>query len=77
MLGVLQYEPEEWFKGEWFAGGAAGEGLSAALIEAMIVQRREARARKDFAEADRIRGALADQGVILEDGAGGTVWKRG
>ncbi|MGD8965405.1 MAG: cysteine--tRNA ligase, partial [Gammaproteobacteria bacterium] len=46
-------------------------------IERLIVARKEARGRKDWAEADRIRDELAQAGVILEDGAGETTWRRG
>jgi len=71
-LGILQSAPEDWFKG----ADDTGEGLSAEEIEAQIEARKQARANRDFAEADRIRDALADQGVVLEDGADGTIWRR-
>jgi cysteinyl-tRNA synthetase len=45
-------------------------------IERMIEARKVARQRRDFAEADRIRGSLAEQGVLLEDGPSGTRWKK-
>jgi cysteinyl-tRNA synthetase len=45
-------------------------------IEHLIEDRRDARRRRDFAAADRIRSGLAAQGVLLEDHAGGTRWKR-
>lgn len=45
-------------------------------VEARIKARREARARRDFAEADRIRVELSDRGIAVEDTAGGTRWKR-
>jgi cysteinyl-tRNA synthetase len=45
-------------------------------IERLIGERRAARLRRDFAEADRIRTALAERGILLEDNAGGTRWKR-
>ena len=69
LLGLLQQDPEIWFKG--------GEGLDETAIEDLIAKRVAARANKDFAESDRIRDELAAQGVVLEDGSGGTIWRRG
>jgi cysteinyl-tRNA synthetase len=45
-------------------------------IERLIEERKAARLRRDFAEADRIRNNLADRGILLEDNPGGTRWKR-
>jgi len=45
-------------------------------VRSLVAARTAARARKDFAESDRIRDELAGQGVILEDGANGTTWRR-
>ena len=73
-LGLLQQDPEEWFK--WQPTSAAG-GLSDEEIDAKIAARTEARKNKDFATSDAIRDELAAAGVILEDGAGGTTWRRG
>ncbi len=70
LLGFLQHDPEQWFK------GVSGDGLDEAAIDELVAKRVEARANKDFAESDRIRDELAEQGVILEDGAGGTTWRR-
>jgi cysteinyl-tRNA synthetase len=42
-----------------------------------VARRDEARARRDFAEADRIRDELRTRGVVLEDTPHGTVWRRG
>jgi cysteinyl-tRNA synthetase len=45
-------------------------------IERLIEERKAARQRRDFAAADRIRQELAERGILLEDNAGGTRWKR-
>ncbi len=74
LLGLFNQRPEAWFKGP--GPGAAEDGLSAAAIEAQIAARLAARKAKDFREADRIRDELKARGVILEDGAGGTTWRR-
>ena len=70
ILGLLQQAPDVFLKG--------GQGQSApmdeAAIEAKIAQRAEAKANKDFALADSIRDALAEQGIILKDSREGTTW---
>ena len=70
LLGILQRDPEEFLK----AGGGAGADDS--RIEAQISARLAARKARNFAEADRIRKALLDDGIILEDGPSGTTWRR-
>ena len=70
ILGILQQDPETWFKG----GEAAGD---VGHIEEQIALRLAARKAKDFAAADNIRDALADAGIILEDRPDGTTdWRR-
>ncbi|KMJ53278.1 cysteinyl-tRNA synthetase [Vogesella sp. EB] len=70
VLGLLQRDPEAFLQGE------AGDGLSAAQIEALIQARKDARAAKDWAESDRIRDQLTAAGIVLEDSAGTTTWRR-
>ena len=48
----------------------------AAWVDDRLVARREARSRRDFAEADRIRDEVIARGIAIEDGPGGTKWKR-
>jgi cysteinyl-tRNA synthetase len=70
VLGLLQDDPSS------FLQGRAAGGLSDAEIEQRIAARISARQTKNFKEADRIRDELASQGISLEDGAGGTRWRR-
>jgi cysteinyl-tRNA synthetase len=46
-------------------------------VSQMVSARAEAKARRDFAEADRIRAELSSEGILLEDGPDGTIWRRG
>jgi cysteinyl-tRNA synthetase len=73
ILGIFLRDPEEWFK-----EGRLAESkvlFSVERIEELIHLRNEARARKDWSEADRIRKVLDDGGVELFDRSDGTVWK--
>ncbi len=58
-------------------GGGAGDSGDDAEIDALVDRRLDARAKKDFAEADRIRDELSARGVVLEDTPNGTSWRRG
>jgi cysteinyl-tRNA synthetase len=66
----LQIDPEGWF------AGSDDAALSPDDIQTLIARRNEARAEKDFAAADAIRDELASKGVSIEDGPGGTRWRR-
>lgn len=72
IIGLLQRDPIEFLQ-----GGAVSDGLSNEEIEDLIVQRKQARADKNWAESDRIRDLLNEHKIILEDNAGGTTWRRG
>ena len=57
-------------------GSGSEEGLSDDAIASLIEKRNAARKARDFGESDRIRDELKAQGVILEDTAGQTSWRR-
>ena len=76
ILGILTEEPSEFLEGIR-TGGGADLGLTEQEIEALIVERADARKNKDFARADQIRNELKDKGILLEDGPTGTTWKVG
>ncbi len=69
VLGLLKQTPEAFFRGE-------GNQDEVAEIEALIAQRNRARAEKDWPAADKARDALNALGVVLEDCADGTTWRK-
>jgi cysteinyl-tRNA synthetase len=71
LLGLLHADPAA-----WFAAATAEGGLSAEQVEQLIADRKAARASRDFQAADRIRDQLTAGGIIIEDGAEGTRWRR-
>ena len=69
ILGLLQRPPQQFLQG--------GTGVDDAIVAEMINARTQAKAAKNFAEADRIRAELLSLGVVLEDKPGGlTEWRR-
>lgn len=71
VLGIMQMTPGE------FLHAAAGNGdISTDDINRLIEERAQAKAARNYAEADRIRERLTGQDIILEDGPGGTTWRR-
>jgi cysteinyl-tRNA synthetase len=66
VLGLFNQSPEAWFHA----------GVDAARIDTLIAERRTARLAKNFARADEIRKSLEAEGIILEDSAAGTTWRR-
>ncbi len=66
ILGLFNHTPEEWFRGD-----ADGD-----RIATLIAERAAARRAGDFARADEIRKSLEAEGILLEDGAAGTTWRK-
>jgi cysteinyl-tRNA synthetase len=73
ILGLLRSEPEQWFKHSTVAQAGA---LTDGEIDQLIRDRVAAREAKNWKESDRIRELLAAAGIVLEDGAKGTTWRR-
>ncbi|NWO02390.1 MAG: cysteine--tRNA ligase [Idiomarinaceae bacterium] len=67
VMGLLQQSPEEFLQ---------GDDDDVAKIETLIAKRNQAREDKDWAAADEARDELTNMGIVLEDGAEGTRWRR-
>lgn len=69
ILGILQQNPEQ------FLQATVGADVDPAEIDQLILDRKQARADKDWAKADEIRDRLTELKVIVEDGADGSSWR--
>jgi cysteinyl-tRNA synthetase len=69
ILGILENQPERFLQGD-------DDGDFAQQVEALIAQRVQARADKNWAAADAVRDELNQLGVVLEEGKGGTKWRK-
>ncbi len=69
ILGLLYQDPEAFLQ-------AGSNDDEVAIIEALIKQRNEARAVKDWVVADAARNKLTEMGIVLEDGVNGTTWRK-
>ena len=72
LLGLLQRDPQVFLQATPVDGGE----ISAARIESLLAERMAAKQRRDFAAADGIRNQLRAAGIVVEDGAGGSTWRR-
>ncbi|SMF40574.1 cysteinyl-tRNA synthetase [Alteromonadaceae bacterium Bs31] len=68
LMGVLQEDPETWFKGD--------SSEDSAWIEELIAARQQAKVDKQYARADEIREELNAKGIVLEDSKDGTTWRK-
>jgi cysteinyl-tRNA synthetase len=73
LLGLLRADPIAWFAG---TGTDAQDDIDADEIESLLARRKELKRAKNYREADRIRDGLAERGILIEDVAGGTRWRR-
>jgi len=71
VLGLLQRDTADFMQ-----AGVSSGAMTETEIETLIAARQTARKEKNFAESDRIRDALIAAGIVLEDGPGGTTWRR-
>ncbi len=68
IIGLLQGKPQDFFQ------GSVSDSI-ASKVEKLIVERKQARSEKNWAQADRVRDELNGLGVVLEDKEGVTTWR--
>lgn len=73
-LNILQQPPKQFLQA--VIGEKSENGLSDDAIDALIAERGDAKANKDYARADEIRMQLKEAGIELEDSSAGTTWRR-
>ena len=71
VMGLLQRSPNDYLQSE-----VGHDGQSPLDIDALIVARNDAKKAKNYAKADEIRKTLTEAGIVLEDTAQGTIWRR-
>jgi|TARA_R110002124_G_scaffold78287_12_gene209291 cysteinyl-tRNA synthetase len=82
LMGLLEKTWQEYFQGvgiakiQFTAEAVGASTITEDGINLLIAERNEAKKQKNFARADEIRDQLKSHGVLLEDGPGGTTWKR-
>ncbi len=76
ILGLLQADPEIYFRESAPVADELVPGLTEAGVEALLASRIAAREARDWAKADGIRDQLDAAGVVIEDGPAGTTWRR-
>ena len=72
LLGILQEDADAWFMAQIMPG----DDIDVGLVEQLVAERTVAKAAKNFARADEIRGELKAMNIVVEDTAQGPVWKR-
>lgn len=70
VLGLLEQDPVKFLQGD------KQDDVDVALVEALIKQRNEARASKNWSQADEARDKLNAMNIVLEDSANGTTWRK-
>jgi cysteinyl-tRNA synthetase len=70
-MGLLQRSPNDYLQSE-----VGHDGQAPLDIDALIVARNDAKKAKNYAKADEIRKTLTEAGIVLEDTAQGTIWRR-